>query len=253
MSGLVTTGCIDIEQTLTLERNMSGTAGFTMKVDMEPMVAFMAAMQKSMQGKAGEPTAAELAAVRREILESKKAEPPTDFEKDKKEFEGKLPPGVKLLNASFKEDGLKIAVAFVLGFDQAAKLAAVRLPKKDDPGGGRGGTPDNPVESPFGGLRVVEEGATLLITSPVENPVADQQAQAAQMSADPAMLKQMESMFKGLRVAFRITAPFDVADHTAHRREGNTLVWEYNVQNLQKLTPDQMKQGVRVRYRKSPL
>ena len=42
LSAFLVTGCFDIQQTLTLERNISGKAGFTMKVDMEPMVGFMA-------------------------------------------------------------------------------------------------------------------------------------------------------------------------------------------------------------------
>lgn len=245
LSSFLVTGCFDIEQTLALERNMSGKAGFTMKVDMEPMVAFMASMKKSMEGKTGDPTAAELADARKEILSSKKAETTTDFEKDKKEFLSKLPSGVTLLDATFKEDGLKIAVNFVLGFDNASKLGQIKFPKKQD--AGPGGAPGNPVDSPFGGLTVVDDGKTVLITSPVENPAADQ---TAQMPPDPAMQKQIEGMFKGLRVAFKITAPFEIADHTAHRKEGTTLVWEYDIKSLQKLTPEQMKQGIRVRYRK---
>jgi hypothetical protein len=51
-------------------------------------------------------------------------------------------------------------------------------------------------------------------------------------------------------VAFRISAPFEVIEHNAHRKDGTALVWEYDLNSLQKMSPEQMKNGVRVRYRK---
>jgi hypothetical protein len=253
LSGLLLAGCFDIEQTLTLQKDMSGKAGFTMKVDMEPMVGFMTRMKREMEGKTGEPTAAELEQARKEFLASKKTETVTDFEKDKKELQNKLPPGVKLLDSSFKEDGLKLAANFLFGFDHVSKLSQIEFPKKQEGEGQQGGPgagPGNPVESPFAGLQVVDEGDTILVTSPTENPVAEQKEQAAEMELDPDAKKQMEEMFKGLRVAFKITAPFAVVEHNAHRKEGDTLVWEYDLKSLEKMKPEDMKQGVRVRYRK---
>jgi hypothetical protein len=249
--GLLTAGCFDIEQTLNLEKDMSGKAGFTMKVDMEPMVVFMTRMQREMQGKTGEPTKEELDAARKEMLASKKSETKGDFEKDRKELQSKLPKGVTLLDSSFKEDGLKIAANFLFGFDNVSKLNQIQFPKKQEEGqqaGPPGG--ENPVESPFDGLQVVDEGKTILVTSPTENPIADQKEQAAQMDLDPDAKKQMEEMFKGLRVAFKITAPFEVVEHNAHRKEGNTLIWEYDIKSLEKMKPEQLAQGVRVRYKK---
>jgi hypothetical protein len=64
------------------------------------------------------------------------------------------------------------------------------------------------------------------------------------------MAKQLGDLFKGLRVAFKVTAPFAVAEQNAHRREGTTLVWEFDVNSLTTLTPAQLAQGIRVRYRK---
>lgn len=253
--GLFTTGCFDIEQSLTLDKDMSGKAGFTMKVDMEPMVGFMTRMQREMQGKTGEPTKAELDATRKEMLDSKKSETKGDFEKDRKELQSKLPKGVTLLDSSFKEDGLQIAANFLFGFDNVSKLNQIKFPKKGEGEGEEGqqaGPPgtQNPVESPFDGLQVVDEGKTILVTSPAENPIADSKEQAASMDLSPEAKKQMEEMFKGLRVAFKITAPFEVVEHNAHRKEGNTLIWEYDLKSLEKMKPEQLAQGVRVRYRK---
>lgn len=253
LCGLGLAGCFDIEQTLTLEKNLSGKAGFSMKVNMEPMVGFMVRMQREMEGKTGEPTAAELDKARQEFLASKKPEAAPDFEKDKKELQQKLPKGVTLLDSSFKDEGLKIAANFLFGFDNVSKLSEITFPKKQEEGAeqqGPGGGPGNPVEAPFNGLKVVDEGGTILVTSPTENPVAEQQEQTAQMDLDPAAKKQMEEMFKGLRVAFKITAPFEVVEHNAHRKEGNTLIWEYDINSLQKMKPEELAQGVRVRYKK---
>ena len=242
---IVTSGCLEIEQTLTLERDLSGKAGFSLNLDMEPIVPLMATMKKSMEG-GGAPTAAELAAARKEMLGSQKSNI-GDFEKDKKEFQSKLPPGLTLLDANAKEDGLKMAASFLIGFDQVAKLKQIEMPKSGDRSGAGG---QSPVDSPFGGLDVVTEGNSVLVTSAVANPVADQQKQAEQMPVDKAGLAMMEQMFKGVRVAFKITSPLEVVEHNAHRREGSTLVWDYNLASLQKLSAEQLKQGVRVRFRR---
>ena len=36
----------------------------------------------------------------------------------------------------------------------------------------------------------------------------------------------------------------------AHRKEGNTLVWDYNYASLQKMSQAEVEQGIRVRYKK---
>jgi hypothetical protein len=120
------TGCFDIEQTLTLERNMSGKAGFSMKVDMEPMVAFMAQMQREMGGKKGPATAAEIEAAKQDMLKNGKKETTGDFAKDKKEMQAQLPKGITLLDAQMKDEGLKMGVSMLFGFDNASKLALMQ-------------------------------------------------------------------------------------------------------------------------------
>lgn len=242
---IAASGCLEIEQALTLERDLSGTAGFSLNLDLEPLVPLMATMKKSMEG-GGAPTAAELEAARKEMLGSQKSNL-GDFEKDRKEFESQLPAGITLLDAKAKEDGLKMAASFLLGFDQVAKLKKIRMPKSGERADAAGGSA---VDSPFGGLDVVTEGQTILVTSAVQNPVADQQKQAEEMPVDAGGLAMIEQLFKGVRIAFKITSPLEVVEHNAHRRDGTTLVWDYNLTTLKQLTPDQLKQGVRVRFRK---
>jgi hypothetical protein len=238
-------GCFDIEQTLTLEKNLSGKAGFTMKVDMEPMIGFVAQMKRAMEGKEGPPTAAEIADARKEMLAQSKSDTPADMAKDRKELEQSLPKGITLIDLTVKEEPLKVAANLLFGFDNISKLSQIKLPQKDGAGPGE----SNPVDTPFDGLKIVDEGATILITSKPQNPMADAKSEMPP-TVDPAMAKQMEDMFKGLRVAFKITAPFTIVEHNAHRKEGNTLIWEFNLTSLSKLTPAQLEQGIRVRYKK---
>src|ERR1019366_1225983 len=42
------TGCFEVEQSIELKRDLSGTANFKLGVDMEPMITIMAKMQKEM-------------------------------------------------------------------------------------------------------------------------------------------------------------------------------------------------------------
>jgi hypothetical protein len=242
----VVAGCFDVEQAMKLKKDLSGEAGFSMTVDMEPMVLFMLRMQREMAEQKGEPTAAEIEKAKQEFLASRKTETKEDPTR-KAELEKSLPAGVKLLDGSVKEDGLKIIARFNFGFDHVSKLAQIQFPSKDgqDQPGAK-----NPFDSPFSGLQVKDEGDTLLLTMEATNPAAEQKEQTAEMDLSPEAKKQMEEAFKGLRIAFKIDAPFQVVEHNATRRNGQTLLWESNLKSLEKMTPEQLAQGVRVRFRK---
>ena len=65
--------------------------------------------------------------------------------------------------------------------------------------------------------------------------------------------KMMEDAFKNMRFAWKITAPFQVVESNAHRREGNTLIWDYDFKKLQELgsNPKAMNDlAVKVVYKK---
>jgi len=232
---------------MTLDKNLSGTAGLTMQMDLEPIVGFMATMKASMSEKAGKPTEADLAAARKELMASMGQRRTIDIEKEKKDAAAQLPAGVKLLDATIKEDGLKMTVGMLLGFDHASKLEQIKF--KKDTGAAPAGM-DNPMDDPFGGLKIVDEGKTILVTSPARNPMAEQQDEMGQMPMDAEMKALFDTMLGGIRVAVTLTAPFDVVEHNAHRKEGNTLVWDYNMASLKKMSAAEVEQGIRVRYRK---
>ena len=247
MCSSVTSGCLSLEQTMTFERNLSGTAGVTMQVDLEPIVGFMATMKGAMSEKPGKPSEADLAAARKELMASMGKRMSIDLEKAKQEASAQLPPGVKLLNATVKEDGLKSTIGMVIGFDDASKLDRIKLEKNPT------AAPepvDNPMDAPFGGLKIVDEGTTILVTSPARNPMAEKQEEMGQMPMDAELKALFDAMFSGIRVVVKLAAPFDVVEHNAHRKEGNTLIWDYNMTSLLKMSAAEVEQGVRVRYRK---
>lgn len=259
IAAVTLTGCLDVEQTLTLEKDLSGKAGFSMKVNLEPMAFFMAKLQHQMSGQEGEPTAAEIEKVRQEMLASKKTEP-RDPKAEQAELRKSLPPGVQLLESKVEDKGLGMDVHLAFAFDHASKLGLIRLPKSEggaaEPaapaaeGPGAPG-PKNPFDEPFGDLQITDEGKTLLLTSKAVNPMAEQQSEmGAGGEVPPEMQKQVEEMFKGLRIAYKIQAPFEVVETNATRREGKTLIWEWDLKSLEKMKPEQLAQGVRVRYKK---
>src|SRR5712691_9403626 len=94
-------GCFDVEQSMSLQKDLSGTAGFSMTVNFEPMAIMMLRMQREMAGTKGEPTAAEIEKAKQEFLASKKEKksPADDFAAEKAKFEKTLPPGVQLIDA----------------------------------------------------------------------------------------------------------------------------------------------------------
>src|ERR1700730_8806623 len=80
--GVPLAGCFDVEESVSLRRDLSGTAGFNMTVDLEPMIAFMAGMQPSMAGMTGDPTPEEMEAARKDFLAKQKSQDPGKKQQD---------------------------------------------------------------------------------------------------------------------------------------------------------------------------
>jgi hypothetical protein len=251
MSCFLLTGCFDVEQSLKLNKDLSGSAGFRMTVNFEPMVLMMLRMQRQMAGKEGEPSAAEIEQAKKEFLASKKEQGQQDPAAQKAEMEKSLPPGVKLLDSGFKDEGLKILVHFNFGFDNVAKLAKIKLPnnKKEEKDQPPQPGSKNPFDTPFGDLQIADQGKTLLLTTKPTDPMAEQ---TEQMGGEltPDMKKQMEEAFKGLRVAWKIETPLEVLESNATRHEGNTQIWEYDLAAFEKMTPQQRAEGIRLKLKK---
>lgn len=243
---LVSTACMSLEQAISLEKNLSGTATIAMNMNMESMADMLTGLKLSMTGNTAAPSAADLEQGRKEFLAqmwSSELNP----EKIKTEMASTFPAGLKLLDSSVKQDGLKIAINMKVGFDDATKLASIKL----DPAALGGASPiPTPTDAPLLGIKVVEEAGTVLITTPMPKEIADLKGNLDQLKAEPAVQAMVETMLKGLKTTFRITTPFEVIEHNAHKREGNTLVWEFNIGSLEALMKQLSTENLRVRYKK---
>jgi len=241
-------GCFDVEQSLSLQKDLSGTAGFSMTVNFEPMALMMLRMQREMAGIKGDPTPAEIEKAKRDFLASKKEQkssPAADFAAEKAKFEKTLPPGVQLLDAGADDQGMKMRVHFKVRFDDASKLAKLQMssPEKQQAPG-----PKNPYDEPFAAMKVVDEGKTILVTSAVVDPLKKQeeaQKGGGGPELTPEMRQQLAEAFQGFRLAFNLDTPMEVVESNATRREGHTLYWEYDLKSIEKAP-----QGIRVRLRK---
>jgi hypothetical protein len=247
---LLTTGCFEIDQSIELKKDMSGTADFHLGVDLEPMVVIMAQLGKEMEGKKGPLTAAELKKAKEEFKKKstteKSSKPPSreDVQKD-------LPPGIKLLDFAATEKDFGVDTKFKFGFDKLASLVNVKLPSKE----GGDPTQKNVIDSPFESLEVIDKGKTFTIQTKPQNPAesVEKEAEENAPKMDPAMEKMMKDAFSKMRVSYRITAPFEVVSHNATRKEGNTLVWEYTYAEFEKLSKKGVKPEdaqVRVTFKK---
>ena len=252
------TGCFDIEESIDLKKDMSGTANLRLGVDMEPMITIMAMVQRGMEGKKGLPTKEEIAAAKADFKKNAKSTKSTEAAPDpKKDMDKSLPPGIKLLDASVTEKEFGMVTNMKFAFDKLAHLVDVKLPQKgDDKGGPPDPTKKNILDSPFQGLDVVETASTITIRTKPQNP-ADKVKSETSESGGPPMdaetKKMMEDAFKGMRFAWKITAPFQVVSSNAHRREGNTLIWEYDFKKFEELesNPKAMDDlAVKVVYKK---
>jgi hypothetical protein len=242
-------GCFEVEQSIDLKKDLSGTADFHLGVDLEPMIVVMAQFGREMEGKSGPMTAEELAKAKAEFKKSAKKSTSTSKEPSRAEIEKQLPEGVTLINYAAKEREFGLDTNFKFGFQKLSQLVGVKLPSKE----GGDPTQKNVIDSPFEGLELSEKGDTITIRTKPQNPTASVKEQAADApKLDAATEKMVKDAFSKMRVAYRITAPFTVVSHNATRREGNTLIWEYDMAAFEKMEKSKKLDdlGVHVTYRR---
>jgi hypothetical protein len=248
------TGCFEVEQSIELKKDMSGTANFKLGIDMEPMVIIMAKVQKEMGGDKSPLTKAEIAAAKADFKKKEKKSTTETAEDPRKQAEGGLPPGVKLLDVSVAEKEFGVVTNMKFSFDKLSSLVGVKLGSKQKEGGDP--TKKSIIDTPFQGLEISETAKTISIHTKPQNPADKVKSETSEAGPklDPDTEKMMNDAFKNLRVAWKITAPFEVASSNATRKEGNTLIWEYDFATLQKLAAASPKAlddlSVRVTYKK---
>ena len=208
---------------------------------MEPMVYFLAMMSRPMAGGSGEPTAEELQATRNQLLAQQEQEDEFDIEKFKDAQSASLPEGIRIRDVRFSRHDLQLSYVVDFEFDRFEDIVAIRLADTAQPDL----NPDNPMARPFGSLRLVDDGETLLVTAKPINPMAEQQRGGP---PPPEMAAAFAGAMARLRFAFRIDAPFEVVEHNATAVEGGILIWEYDFAALT-AAAGQAPEQIRVRYR----
>jgi len=248
LSLVLVTGCFEIDHSINLQKDLSGTADFHLGVDLEPMVVVMAQVGREMEGKTGPITKAELEKAKAEFKKQNAAKKSSSEEPSREELESSLPEGVKLLDFKVNERDFGVATDFKFGFDKLTRLVGVKLPSKK----GNDPTQKNVIDSPFEGLELIEKGDTFTITTKPQNPQEAVEKEAAEgPKMDAATEKLIKDAFAKMRVTYRITAPFTIVSHNATRKEGNTLVWEYNLERFEKMSKERREDAaVRVTYRR---
>jgi len=246
-------GCFDIEQGIKLNKDMSGEAKVKIGIDFEPMAVIMTAMKHEMEGKEGAPSKEEIEAAKKDMMEKMKEDPDTS-EIDLDEARKDLPEGITLIDANVKQDGLKVNTFMHFGFDKVERLKEISLkdkPAEGEEGGGQPNPMDSPIDTPFGDLQVDDDGTYVTIRSKPGDPTENVKEEAAGPDDNPEMTKMMEDAFKGLRVAWNIEAPFEVVEHNATRKEGNTLYWEYTYDTIKKMEAEGKEpEAIYVKYKK---
>jgi hypothetical protein len=156
-----------------------------------------------------------------------------------------------LLGFDVQEKDFAVVSTMKFSFRNLNDLVAVKLPSKDE---GGDPTKKNIIDSPFEGLLVTEKGNRLTIQTRPMNPQEDVKKETSQSPAatDPETEKMMRNAFKNMRVAYQITAPFEIASHNAERKEGNTLIWEFTLDDMEKMEKSKVKPTdlVKVVYKK---
>jgi hypothetical protein len=229
LSLVLLAGCFEIEQSINLKKDLSGTADFHLGVDLEPMVVVMAQFGREMEGKTGPMTAEELAKAKADFKKSAKKS--TSTEPSRADIAKELPEGITLIDYATKEREFGMASDFKFGFEKLSQLVGVKLPSKGEQPGEK-----NVIDSPFEGLELSESGDTFTIRAKAQNPAESVKEQASDgPKLDAATEKMVRDAFSKMSVVYRITAPFQVVSHNATRREGNTLIWEYNMETFEKM------------------
>lgn len=213
----------------------------------------MAKVQKEMSGDKSPLTKADIAAAKAEFKKNAKKST-TESEDPRKQAEGGLPPGVKLLDVSVAEKEFGVTTNMKFAVRQTGKPRRREAQRIERRRSRRRSNEEVGHRLPVQGLEIAETSSTITIHTKPQNPAEKVKAEAGEAGPklDAETEKMMNDAFKNMRIAWKITAPFEVVSSNATRKEGKTLIWEYDWDKLQKLaaSPKALDLGVNVTYKK---
>ncbi|RME83673.1 MAG: hypothetical protein D6785_06445, partial [Planctomycetota bacterium] len=152
-----------------------------------------------------------------------------------KDVKQSLPNGIHLQHIRFIQEENRLIMSIGLRFRHVKDLkncdfgSILSMPKPQQKGGmSMNMKQDTPGEKPLPFEVQRKNGEILLLT-----PLKESQTKSANQLK--MMPPQMKSLFQSMVFRFQIKAPFPVLEHNGHKKEGNTIIWNYTLDKLEKL------------------
>jgi hypothetical protein len=197
---LVVAGCVKVDQTITLNKDGSGTLDMRYGMS-EQTIAQLEAMQQMSQGMGGD-----------EAGEGDEDQSPFEFDEAKvrEDFEADKPEGVELKSLSSETvDGWKY-INMTVAFDDLEALKRTEFFK------------DSHLTLERDG-----DGNYVLTQTTGDDAVGDMGGEGKQMQEQ--MMQQMAAMFAGLRIVTRVVVPTKIIDTNATEVDGNKASWVFDI------------------------
>ena len=229
-------GCLDYDSGISINKDLSGKATFKMVMDMEP---FIMQMVKAMSGAAGEEPPAEFLPMMKAELSKQLGAGMFHVEVMK----AKLPAGVTLADSVQKADELKLTMAFTFAFTDINKLPLIEVPMPTR-AQAVPGAPQEPLK-PFDYV-IKDDGTTITITTKAAekagDPAAakdDEKKKAEALAAVNEAKSQLDQlgiseMLKGasIRMQMKFDIPQTVIEQNATRKDGQSYIWEMKLDSF---------------------
>jgi len=215
--------CIDLEKSVTLEKDLSGRASYSLAIDVDQAARLSLESGGGRYSRGEAPSKAVLKEAKKRLLHpgGDPADDPFDFDFQLRSLEKRAPKGVTIRERKTWDRNPYRGMSFGCAFDRLAELADLAFPSVLGP----------QLDKPFGDLRVVDEGGTLLVSDEVVTLFDVRDGKPASPNG-PLDWKQAEGRFAGYRFAFKLTSPLPVVDSNATRHAGDTSTWEVDLAGL---------------------
>ena len=202
---LIVAGCVKVDQTITLDKDGSGT--LEMRYGMsEQTIAQLEAMQQMSQGM-GEEGAA-----------GAEDESPFEFDEEqvRRDFEADKPEGVELVALSSENVGGWKYINMTLKFDDLEALKRTEFFEDSNLSLVRDGDGNYVLTQTSGDDAVGDMG-----------DMGDMGGDGEEMQAQ--MMQQMSAMFAGLRIVTSVVVPTKIIDTNATEVEGDKASWVFDI------------------------